>query len=465
MTGGGVTEVTGYTDALARFCARLHYDDLPPEVVGHLKKCIADTLACGVFGSTLPWSRQVLAMCERLGRSGPAIVWGTGQLLGADLAALVNGAQVHSYEFDDLHRRAIVHPGGVTIPALAGWVQASQGPVLSGREFLAAVAAGYEACIRVGLGVGMGLMRRGWHNNGVVGTFGGAVAVARALSLNDEAMAQAIGIAATQSGGLMAAQYGSSVKRFHAGRAAQSGVYAALLAADGYRGIADVLETPYGGFATTFSDDSDLGEVVSRLGIRWETAGVGFKPYPACGSSHTGIDAALDILAGRPLNLDEIDWIRVGVSSATLDHVGWAYEPDTVTTAQMSLRFAVAAAFVHGAVTVATFEEQRLRDPRVLALIEKLEIYVDPAADEGGRDSRHSIVLDVGLASGEVLTRSVRHAKGSDVFPLSDAELEAKWMALLSPVLSNARAEEILTLIGDLEQVPDVRDLFSRLAG
>ena len=453
----------GFTRRLAEFCAGLDLDDIPADVVGHLKLCIADTLACGVFGSTLAWSQDVVSMCQRLGRDGSATVWGTGHALGADLATLANGAQVHSFEFDDLHRRAIVHPGGVTIPAVAAWAEQDRSQVISGREFLTAVAAGYEACTRVGLAVGLGLMRRGWHNNGVVGTFGAAAATGRMLRLDPAAMEYAISMAATQSGGLMAAQYGSSVKRLHAGRAAQSGLYAALLAAGGYRGIDAVLEAPYGGFASTFSDSSDLDEIVSGLGEQWRLTGVGFKPYPACGSSHTGIDAALGLLADGTVHIEDIDWIRLAVSTAALEHVGWPYRPDTVTTAQMSLRFAVATAFVHGSVTVDSFADDRLREPAVLSLIDRIEVHPDARADAGGRDSRHLLTMSVGLTGGQVVSREVKYARGSDAFPLSPAEVRAKCVSLFESVLPPGCGEDIWGAVDSLEEAGNVLDLLALL--
>src|SRR5262249_24334606 len=158
---------------------------------------------------------------------------------------------VHSFELDDLHKEAIIHPGGVTLPAALAAVYMLDRPV-SGEELTTAVAAGYEVAIRVGMGIGVGLLHRGWHNNGVLGTFGGAVAAGRLLGLDAAGMADCIGIAGTQSSGLMSAQFGSMIKRVHAGKAAQSGLYAATFAAHGLRGIRDVFDVDYGGFLSTF---------------------------------------------------------------------------------------------------------------------------------------------------------------------------------------------------------------------
>ena len=154
-----------------------------------------------------------------------------------------------------MHRTAVLHVGAVTLPALIA--AAESHARLSGREFLTAAVAGYEIGPRVGLCMGQEHIGQGWHSGATVGVFSAAAGAARALSLSADATVHALGIAGTQSSGLMAAQYGAMVKRMHAGRAAQSGLYAALLASQGFTGIVDVFEAPYGGFCTTFSRSQD----------------------------------------------------------------------------------------------------------------------------------------------------------------------------------------------------------------
>ncbi len=182
-------------------------------------------------------------------------------------AALVNGTQVQGFELDDVHRKAVLHVGAVTLPALIAVAESHA--KLSGRDFLTAAVAGYEIGPRVGLCMGQEHIGQGWHSGATVGMFSAAAGAARALSLDADKTVHALGIAGTQSSGLMAAQYGAMVKRMHAGRAAQSGLYAALLAADGFTGIVDVFEAPYGGFCTTFSRSQDrfnLNELSAGLG-------------------------------------------------------------------------------------------------------------------------------------------------------------------------------------------------------
>src|ERR1700685_3808375 len=207
---------------------------------------------------------------------------------------------------------------------------------MSGREFLTAAVAGYEIGPRVGVCMGQEHIGQCWHSGATVGIFSAAAGAARALSLGPDATVHALGIAGTQSSGLMAAQYGAMVKRMHAGRAAQSGLYAALLAGQGFTGIADVFEAPYGGFCTTFSRSKDrfnLAALSDGLGERFETMRISLKFYSCVGSNHTTLDALSAIRKRRPFELDEIGSIVVSGSQVTVDHVGWPYKPEGLTAA------------------------------------------------------------------------------------------------------------------------------------
>ena len=182
-------------------------------------------------------------------------VWGTAARLSAPHAALVNGTLVQSFELDDVHRQGVLHVGAVTLPAL--FAVAELRPGMSGRDFLTAAVAGYEIGPRVGMCMGQEHIGQGWHSGATVGVFSAAAGAAAGLRLSADKTVHALGIAGTQAAGLMAAQYGAMVKRMHAGRSSQSGLYGALLAEQGFTGIVDVFESPYGGFCTTFSRSQD----------------------------------------------------------------------------------------------------------------------------------------------------------------------------------------------------------------
>lgn len=444
-----------HTQQLAEFAAELKYADLPETVLHQIRRAILDAVGCGLYGSRLPWCATTLETARACGGAGDIPVWGTRARLAPEGAALVNGTQVHSFELDDLHKEAIIHPGGVTLPAAIAAVRMAARPV-SGEEFIAAVAAGYEVSIRVGMAIGLGLLHRGWHNNGVLGTFGGAVAAARILGVDSEGMADAIGIAATQSAGLMSAQFGSMIKRVHAGKAAQSGLYAASFAAHGLRGIRDVFDVGYGGFLSTFADEHDAAELVRGLTEEWRAASIGFKPYPACGSSHTSIDAALFLREAHEIAPETITEITVHSSTATEKHVGWPYAPDTVTTAQMNLPYSVACSFLYGAVTVDQFDPERLRDPEIIALASRVRVVGDADIDAKGRAFRHEIRMEVTLADGTRLRREVSHARGSEHVPLTDSDLKGKFRGLAAAVLAPAHAQEIERAVWELGSRDDV---------
>lgn len=448
-----------YTAAMAQFASDLKYEDLPKDVIHAAKRCILDTIGCGIYGSVLPWSTTVMKTMQRLDGGGEQVtIWGTDQRMSPPGAALVNGTMVHSFEFDDLHKGAIIHPGGVSLPAILALAE-SELPTATGKDLVVAVVVAYEISIRVGLSTGLGLLHRGWHNNGVLGTFGGATGAGKLLGLDTPQMMDAIGMAATQSSGLMSAQFGSMVKRMHAGKAAQSGLYAATLAQDGFRGIRNVFEVDYGGFHNTFTTEYSLEELSKGLGEQWEITRMGFKPYPACGSNHTSIDAIVALYAEHEFTYEDVVKVEVEASTATHDHVGWPYEPDTVTTAQMNLSYAIACALVNRDVTVANFDEDVLDDPTVLALTKLVKVTSSPAIDAKGRSHRHEINLTLTLSDGRELRKSVSHARGSEQHPLSDEELDNKFVSLVESVLGSSQAETLRSTIRDLENVDSAAEL------
>src|SRR6204780_838672 len=236
--------MAGENIRLAEYAAALRYDDLPREVIERAKDCIIDTVAVIVLGARLPWSQIVMRYAERVGAGGRARVLGsTGPTLRAPAAALANGTLAHAFESDNLTKPgAGVHPGGTLLPpALA----VAQETGCSGRRLIEAVVAGYEVMYRIGYATKHSNERRGFHAPGTTGPFGAAVAAGVLLGLDAERMTNAIGIAGSLAGGLMEfarSGTGAMVKRLHLGRASESGVMAAYLAADGFTGPRSVLE-------------------------------------------------------------------------------------------------------------------------------------------------------------------------------------------------------------------------------
>src|SRR5580692_1095142 len=276
-----------HTRAIAKFVSELKYEDIPAAVIDRIKLLILDSLGCALYGSDLEWSRILRSTLGKIDVTKACGVWGTAERLSAPHAALVNGTLIQSFELDDVHREGVLHVGAVTLPPLVAVAEIRPG--MSGRDFLTAAVAGYEIGPRVGMCMGPEHIGQGWHSGATVGVFSAAAGAAAGLRLSEEQTVHALGIAGTQSAGLMAAQYGSMVKRMHAGRAAQSGLYAALLAEAGFTGIVDVFESPYGGFCSTFSRSTDrfnLNDLSSDLGEQWESLRISLKFYSCVGSNH-----------------------------------------------------------------------------------------------------------------------------------------------------------------------------------
>ena len=446
------------TQTLAEYIAGLSYRHIPESVIAHVKLCVIDSLGCALFGSTLPWGKIITSFTKEMGKGKGALIWGDGAEVPSTNAPLANGTLIHSFEMDDLHRVGVIHPGAEAIPAADALVRRTS--KVDGKRFLTAVVAGYEVGCRVGMTGGASQLRRGFHPSATSGTFAAGAAAAKMLQLNVVKTLHTLGIAGTQAAGLMAAQHASMVKRMHPGRSAQAGVYGALLANKGFTGIEDVLEAPYGGFCSTLCDNPNLSHLTHDLGDRFETLNVGCKPYPCCGSNHTSLDALKKIIGDHPeVGVENVDKIRIRTTRATKLHVGWPYEPNSMTTAQMNLPFCVAVLLHDRDFFVDQVTEKSIRSEAVLKTTDKIEVLEDPEFEALGDEGRHGVALEVQLQDGRSYSEKVLHARGSDKHPMTRDEVVQKFRLLASRVLSRSRVEQLEDTLLNLEKLPDARKI------
>ena len=449
-----------YTSRLGEFVAELRFEQIPPEVIERIKLLILDSFGCAIFGAQLPWSRILIDTLARLDETSSCAVWGTGQRLSAPHTALANGALVQSFELDDVHRQGVLHAGAVALPPLVAIAEMRRGT--TGREFLTAAVAGYEVGPRVGQCMGPEHLVQGWHSGATVGVFAAAAAAASALRLPKEQVTHALGIAGTQSSGLMAAQFGAMVKRMHAGRAAQSGLYAAMLAERGFTGITDVFENPYGGFCTTFSrstDRFDLEQLTSGLGERYETMRISIKLYACVSTNHTSLDAMRKIRERRHFDAAEVESITVHCSRATVEHAGWPYRPEGMTAAQLNLSFCLATLLLEGDVFVEQFSEAAIRDPRRISLARKVRVVEDSEITNRGAAFRHMVRLTVRLTDGSEHSETVEAPRGSEAqFPERNT-ITAKFDKLTRGQIPTGQGNRITEMILNLEQFNDAGDV------
>lgn len=463
--GHAPTQSNTYTRRMAEFVAGLRYEDIPSEVIERIKLLILDSLGCAIFGVELEWSRILLQTLKDVDTSNGCAVWGTDQRLSAPHAALVNGTLVQSFELDDVHRVGVLHVGAVTLPGLLAVVETRPG--LTGRDLLTAAVAGYEIGPRVGMCMGPEHIGQGWHSGATVGVFSAAAGAAAALRLPADKVVHALGIAGTQSAGLMAAQYGSMVKRMHAGRSAQSGLYGALLAENGFTGIVNVFESEYGGFCTTFSRSTDrfnLEDLVSGLGERFETVRIALKFYSCVGSNHTTLDAIRTMQATRPFGVRDVERIVVHGSQVTVDHVGWKYRPEGLTAAQLNLPYGVATLLLEGDVFVDQFSEDKVADPERMGVSELVEVREDPAITARGRAYRHMVRVEVCLKDGTCMEETVEAPRGSEQKFASAADVIEKFRKLAGRRIAPARVDRIVELAMGAERLAKASDLTAALA-
>jgi 2-methylcitrate dehydratase PrpD len=449
-----------HTRRIAEFVSSLSYERIPQAVRDRIKLLILDSLGCAIHGAHLPWCGILRGALEKVDATRTTSGWGTPVRLSSPHAALINGTQVQGFELDDVHRQGVLHVGAVTLPALIAAAESHS--TLSGKELLAAAVAGYEIGPRVGLCMGQEHIGQGWHSGATVGVYSAAAGAARGLRLSAQECIHALGIAGTQAAGSMAAQYGAMVKRMHAGRAAQSGLYGALLAKDGFTGITNVFEAPYGGFCTTFSRSQDrfrLHELSAALGERFETLNISLKFYSCVGSNHTTIDAIRDIRRRRPFTLEELDTITVHASQVTVDHVGWPYRPEGLTSAQLNLPFCVATVLLEGDVFVDQFAPEAVEDRARIELSRKVKVVHDPAITALGAAFRHKVRVEIGLRDGTIESETREAPRGSEQSFATASEIVEKFSKLTRAAMTSKGQAALIDAVLNLEKLSDAKQL------
>ncbi len=445
-----------YTRELAQFVSTLSYEQIPGDVLKRIKLLMLDSLGCALYGTQLPWSRILRETLKSVDSSAGAQVWGTNERLSLPHAALMNGTLVQGFELDDVHRQGVLHVGAVVLPALLAVAESRRN--LDGKEFLTSAVAGYEVGPRVGVCMGPEHIAQGWHSGATLGVFSAAAGAARGLRLDPHKTVHALGVAGTQAAGLMAAQYGSMVKRMHAGRSSQSGLYGALLAERGFTGIEAVLESEYGGFCTTFSRSQDrfqLDELVKGLGETWQTMGVALKFYSCVGSNHTTLDAIRNMQAKHPFGPEDLDHIMVSGSQVTMDHVGWTYKPEGLTSAQLNLPYCVATLLLEGECFVDQFKEELVADPVRMKLASLVRVQHDEKITSMGSKFRHMVHVEVFLKDGTRLKDTVEYPRGSEHNFASEADVVHKFEHLAAQSLPSEQVDQLVECMLNLENESD----------
>lgn len=461
------TDPQGVTGRLCDWLARFSLAEAPASARERARMLTLDGIACAIVGARLPWSRKAVEIVRRLEGTGTHSLVGWGAGTSAPAAALLNGTFIQGFELDDFHPLGPLHSASIVLPALWAAVESAPGAI-TGRQFLEAAMVGYEVGPRVGMALhGSQMLSRGWHSGSVFGTHAAAAAVGKLLRLDAGRFEDALGLAGTQSAGLMAAQYEAMCKRMHHGFSARNGLYAAVLAEGGYTGIKRVFEREYGGFLSTFGEghDPDPTQITDGLGTRWEVERIVIKPYAAMGGIHSPLDALFDIGRQRALRAGEIERIECDVSHAVYHHGWWQPErPLTPIGAQMNIGYALAVAVLDGAAMVAQFAPDRIDADDVWSLLPRVRVRHDPEFDTGGIQRRGRTRVAVTFTDGQRLVVE-RNASRAMESPQDSDEVAAKYRMLTDGLIDAPRQAAIERTVRELDAVPDMRELIALLAG
>jgi 2-methylcitrate dehydratase PrpD len=438
------------TRILGKFVADLRYDDLPKSVRARARLAVLDWAGSALAGAASGSGRKVQGLIEELGSAAEATIVGDRTRRPALHAAFANGVQASVYEVDDVHLDCRVHPG---LPVISAAFALAERERANGRRLIEAIVAGYEVIVRLTIALGVP-HNNYWHSTGTAGAVGAAAAACKVLGLSAEEIAGGLGLGATQGAGLIDGTEGGALaaKHFHGGKAAQNGVWAALLARRGYLGSATAIEGEWG-FLRAFAmgTEADRLALLDRLGEEWFILRTISKPFACCLSSHAGIHALLGLVETHGLQPDQVEAIEAFTNPASYYMIKNP-DPQDELQAKFSLPYCLAAALTHRDVSFRAFDDKTLWDPAVRLVMKRVSLQT---REEIGRIQT---LVRVRTRDGRVLEQLAQRKS------LDPESVREKFRALVAGIVSPSRAEEIIRGIDDLDGNADVRVVGSLLA-
>ncbi len=449
------------TRHIAEWSVSRTYDTLPDNVVESLVTFAVDHFGVVVGGSRKASSKIITDVSTLWGpQQGSSTIVGDPRTTSAPFAALINGTAGHALELDDDHRTGTQHPGIAVIPPAFALAEERGG--VTGREFIEAIAVGYEIMIRLGEAHLGKSYNRGFHPTGTCGSIGAAIAAGRILKLNVDQMVSAIGLGASQSAGLLTFRSnGAWSKRFHAGHASMAGIIAASLAAKDFRGPSESLLSPEGWLqAFAYNNEFDVGLLVNDLGQRWSLVENSIKVHACCRFAGPIVDATLETVMRENVQPGDVEEAVIRMAAYPLTRAlteprERKLNPTSVVDAQFSAPFAVATSIVRRRAFVEEYSEEGIRNPDVLAMARKVRWEIDPEAERLW-PSRYPCEVEIALKDGRRVKSRVEWPKGDPENPVSVEELRAKFVTLASPVLGATGVNAAYERIAALRTLDDV---------
>jgi 2-methylcitrate dehydratase PrpD len=458
----------GPTQEIASYVAKTRYRDLPLTVIRLAQGLVLDGLGVALAGQTEAGTRIILNLTRRMGGREEVTVLGTSHKLPAPHAALVNGVSAHAMDYDDTQLSTskeavyglLTHP---TTPVLSTALALGERERISGAQLLLAYIVGVEVECRIADAINPRHYQSGFHSTATIGGLGAAMAAGKILGLDEAALRRTLGMAASMAAGLRE-NFGTMTKPLHAGRAAENGVMAALLAEAGHTAAANVLEARRG-FFNALAGGYDERKISGRLGNPYfmEQPGISVKPYPSGSLSHPAQDLILDLVKAHDLYADDIEAIEVGTNSNVPNALIYPM-PKTALEGKFSIPFCMAIGVLERKAGIAQFVDKKVRESRVIELMKRVTLYVDEEMESLGYDQVRSKIR-VRLKDGKVIEGRADVARGHPQKPMSWAELSDKFRDCAALVLPRKNAEEVIRLVGRLPELRSLSPLLCALVG
>jgi 2-methylcitrate dehydratase PrpD len=442
-------DVPEATHILAHYVVSAKPDDIPAPIRKEATRTLLNWTGCAIGGSRQPAVANALAALAPFAGPGQASILGRKERLDALNASLINGISSHVLDFDDTHLRTIIHPAGPVVSAI---LALSEYQPVSGLEFMTALVLGIEVECRIGNAVYPEHYDAGWHITGTTGPFGAAAAVGKLLRLSEQQMVWALGLAAVQPVGLRE-MFGSMMKSFHPGRAAQNGFTAALLASKNFTSSEHGIEAK-SGWANVLSTRRRYNEITGKLGQTYEVALNTYKPF-ACGIvGHPTIDGCIQLSNENHLNAADIARIDLWVNPLVIELMG-KKSPQAGLEGKFSVYHAAAVAITEGAAGEQQFTDQAVLRKETADLRSRVLTTIDTNLREDQARIR------ITLQDGRILDKTIEHAVGSVAKPMSDRQLEQKFEGLATGILPLDQIRRVIDLCWRIESLPAVGTLAS----
>ena len=465
----GKADPASLTGEVAGFIASTRYGDLPPEVLALGKKSILDGLGLALAGSMAKSGALIRRNLQSLGcAGGAATVVGSSLRLPSRFAAFANGTAIHADDYDDTQLAVakdrvyglLTHP---TAPVLPAVLAVAEGLRRSGADLMTAYHVGVEVECKIAEAINPRHYQHGFHSTATCGTFGAAAGLANLLGLSREVGAVALGIAGSLSAGVRE-NFGTMMKPFHAGRAAESGVLAAEFSRLGLTATPHVLEAPRGFFCAA-GGGYDEGAIRGTLGNPWTfvNPGISIKPHPSGSLTHPGMTLLLALIREHDIRPAQVARVKVGTNQ-NMPNALIHHRPRTELQAKFSMEFCMAILLLERKAGLSEFTEEVVNRPDVQAMIQKVEFGVHPEAEAAGYD-KMTTIIEIALSDGRQITGRADFGKGSPANPMSFDEVADKFRECAAfSRCPRSKAEGIITLVRGLEELRDVRELTALLS-